>query len=141
MEQPTAQGVKSDSASDPQAAADRKVQGSISNLSTSTLSLQSQNLVHGKWIVNPPASLPPQGSANFLATGREATMLGIEGTIVYAAEDGATFNLYFNDPYTQENSATITCSGTACGNYLPSVSQVPPGGHVISPAYTINSQR
>jgi hypothetical protein len=141
MEQRTAQSAQSNSVNDPNAAADRKVEGSISNLSNSTLSLRSQNLDHGKWVVNPPASLPPQGSATFLATGREATGLGVEGTIVYTTEDGATFNFYFNDPYTQENSATITCSGTACGNYLPSVSQVPPGGHVISPAYTINSQR
>lgn len=111
--------------------------GTIINNTSSNMTMKSDDLKHGKWMTEPPGSLSPNTSSNFFAEGRTATLLGVEGTIVYQTEDGTEFSLYFSVPLRKDNAASLTCTSGNAANYVLTLPQVPNKGDLIQPQYTI----
>lgn len=89
-------------------AEDRNVTGRITT--PVSLTLGSVDLPWGKWQTNPAQQVAPGAKelTVFYAMGRKGSMTGTEGTVFYTAPDGTLFALYFNDPYSSGNNATIT---------------------------------
>jgi hypothetical protein len=116
---------------------DLQCRGTIKIGQNASISLTAMHLEWGKWGTNPPASLTGPSNANWMAQGRLASSSGAEGGIAYTTPDDAEFTLSFDVPYSGTNTAEMTCKGKGCSLYTFSVTQVPPGGSVITPVYEI----
>lgn len=101
----------------------------------------SGELPWGKWDTNPKNEIGPSleetGDIAFVALGADSSATGNEGTIKYKDANGTCFTLYFDNPYTADNSATISVDGGEYAMYDLEC-DYPKGGRDITVTYTIN---
>ena len=117
-------------------AEDRNVTGKITT--PVSLMLNTFNLPWGKWQTNPSTQVAAgsQGVTVFYAMGRKGSATGTEGTVTYAAPDGTLFALYFDDPYSSGNNATLTARNGQASSYRCQV-DFPRSGNSWVATYTI----
>jgi len=117
-------------------AEDRNVTGILTT--PVSLLLNTSDIPWGKWQINPSRQVPAGAKEQkiFYAMGRKGSATGTEGTVVYAAPDGTVFALYFDDPYSSGNNASITIRSGQGGSYRCAV-DFPRSGNSWTATYKI----
>lgn len=110
------------------------------------LNLKSQDLVHGKMVVEPPSQMvvpAGQSEANFSfkSTGRSFSLRGTEGLVVYAAGDNPTsptqFDFFWKVPYNNANEGNVTMNSVTNYYLLDNGGGVPKEGDAVTVNVTI----
>lgn len=117
-------------------AENRKVTGMLTT--NVDLHLSDSHLDWGKWKKDPVAVIMNAASETeiFVACGRANTATGCEGYVQYKTNEGQEFKLYFDNPYSKDNSASITGVSGSVAKYNYSV-DYPKTGHNWDAKYTL----
>jgi hypothetical protein len=110
------------------------------------INLKSQDLEHGKMVVEPPSQLSvPVGRSeanfSFKSTGRSFSLRGTEGLVIYAAGDNPTsptqFDFFWAVPYNKANEGNVSMNSITNYFLLDNGGGVPKEGHDVTVNVTI----
>jgi Aegerolysin len=107
------------------------------------LSLVGAELSWGKWDSNYPVTGVGPGVEiiAFSARGRDSSASGTQGALLYTTPDGTEFKLYFDDPYSADNTCTIAGTGKGTPQLYSYSVDYPASGKEFDAKYTIDLKK